>query len=228
MVTSRTQTPAGGNDHDATSPGIPGSEFFWRKPSPALTIRGQKRLRCSQRWVRGRGRSGFSSSPTSTAYPLGTYSETTRLARRTAHRFKGLEKLVPIKNPSTPQKPRRGRRGSHAIHVAELLLNGEHRRRRRKPANPLSQSRTRLPKRDIDIATVDAPDDGILTAFRCPFPHFKPRSRSDERRKFEPLRKAHSVGEGIPIFPVCDRAVAALSLSGVVLAARGLRHASCC
>ena len=76
---------------------------------------------------------------------------------------------------------------------------------------------------------MDAPD-GILTLLS------DVRSRTskpmvavmDGGEKFEPLRKALRE-RGIPVFPVCDRAVAALSLYlESRLAAEGLKHASYC
>ena len=76
---------------------------------------------------------------------------------------------------------------------------------------------------------MDAPD-GILTLLS------DVRSRTskpmvavmDGGEKFEPLRKALRE-RGIPVFPVCDRAVAALSLYlESRLAAEGIKPATFC
>ena len=94
-----------------------------------------------------------------------------------------------------------------------------------------------MPEKGLDKINVridgdkrmDAPD-GILTLLS------DVRSRTskpmvavmDGGEKFEPLRKALRE-RGIPVFPVCDRAVAALSLYlESRLAAEGLKHASYC
>ena len=157
---------------------------------------------------------------------LGTYSETTRLAMKRLIASKGLEKLVPIKNPLDINP---GADDEVHAYMAELLLNDENIDAVVIGLDPLSPVTHSLAETDIDAFRMDAPD-GILTLLS------DVRSRTskpmvavmDGGEKFEPLRKALRE-RGIPVFPVCDRAVAALSLYlESRLAAEGLKHASDC
>ena len=157
---------------------------------------------------------------------LGTYSETTRLAMKRLIASKGLEKLVPIKNPLDINP---GADDEVHAYMAELLLNDENIDAVVIGLDPLSPVTHSLAETDIDAFRMDAPD-GILTLLS------DVRSRTskpmvavmDGGEKFEPLRKALRE-RGIPVFPVCDRAVAALSLYlESRLAAEGLKHASYC
>lgn len=76
---------------------------------------------------------------------LGTYSETTRLAMKRLIASKGLEKLVPIKNPLDINP---GADDEVHAYMAELLLNDENIDAVVIGLDPLSPgSRTRLPKR---------------------------------------------------------------------------------
>ncbi|MFR8056040.1 MAG: acetate--CoA ligase family protein [Bilophila wadsworthia] len=157
---------------------------------------------------------------------LGTYSETTRLAMKRLIASKGLEKLVPIKNPLDINP---GADDEVHAYMTELLLNDENIDAVVIGLDPLSPVTHSLAETDIDAFRMDAPD-GILTLLS------DVRSRTskpmvavmDGGEKFEPLRKALRE-RGIPVFPVCDRAVAALSLYlESRLAAEGLKHASYC
>ena len=157
---------------------------------------------------------------------LGTYSETTRLAMKRLIASKGLEKLVPIKNPLDINP---GADDEVHAYMAELLLNDENIDAVVIGLDPLSPVTHSLAETDIDAFRMDAPD-GILTLLS------DVRSRTskpmvavmDGGEKFEPLRKALRE-RGIPVFSVCDRAVAALSLYlESRLAAEGLKHASYC
>ena len=157
---------------------------------------------------------------------LRTYSETTRLAMKRLIASKGLEKLVPIKNPLDINP---GADDEVHAYMAELLLNDENIDAvviGLDPSPPVTHS---LAETDIDAFRMDAPD-GILTLLPMSVPALpSPWSQLwTAAKKFEPLRKALRE-QGIPVFPVCDRAVAALSLYlESRLAAEGLKHASYC
>lgn len=126
---------------------------------------------------------------------------------------KGLEKLVPIKNPLDINP---GADDEVHAYMAELLLNDENIDAVVIGLDPLSPVTHSLAETDIDAFRMDAPD-GILTLLS------DVRSRTskpmvavmDGGEKFEPLRKALRE-RGIPVFPVCDRASRrTLPLSGV-------------
>ena len=139
---------------------------------------------------------------------------------------KGLEKLVPIKNPLDINP---GADDEVHAYVAELLLNDESIAAVVLGLGPLSPVPHSLAETDIDAFRMDAPD-GILTLLS------DVRSRTskpmvavmDGGEKFEPLRKALRE-RGIPVFSVGDRGVAALSVYlESRLAAEGRKHASYC
>lgn len=90
---------------------------------------------------------------------LGTYSETTRLAMKRLIASKGLEKLVPIKNPLDINP---GADDEVHAYMAELLLNDENIDAVVIGLDPLSPVTHSLAETDIDAFRMDAPD-GILT-----------------------------------------------------------------
>ena len=124
---------------------------------------------------------------------LGTYSETTRLAMKRLIASKGLEKLVPIKNPLDINP---GADDEVHAYMAELLLNDENIDAVVIGLDPLSPVTHSLAETDIDAFRMDAPD-GILTLLS------DVRSRTskpmvavmDGGEKFEPLR-TRTTGSG--------------------------------
>ena len=113
--------------------------------------------------------------------------------------------------------------------MADLLLNDENIDAVVIGLDPLSPVTHSLEDTDIDAFRMDDPN-GILTLLS------DVRSRSskplvavvDGGERFDPLRKALRE-RGIPMFPVCDRAVAALALYlESRLAAESLKHAAYC
>ena len=121
---------------------------------------------------------------------LGTYSETTRLAMKRLIASKGLEKLVPIKNPLDINP---GADDEVHAYMAELLLNDENIDAVVIGLDPLSPVTHSLAETDIDAFRMDAPD-GILTLLS------DVRSRTskpmvavmDGGEKFEPLRTGNT------------------------------------
>ncbi len=157
---------------------------------------------------------------------LGALSEQTRDAIRDLVRAKGLEHLVTVTNPLdiTPSADDE----THA-RMAELMLQDENIDAVVLSVDPLSPVTHSLADTDIEKFQMDAPN-GIV-AFLA-----ETRRRStkplvavvDGGALFDPLRKA-LMAEGIPVFPVCDRAVSALSLYVESrLAGEGLKHACRC
>ncbi len=157
---------------------------------------------------------------------LGELSETTRAAMKQLIASRGLEKLVPIHNPLDINPG-----ADDEVHacMAELMLNDENIDAVVIGLDPLSPVTHSLEETDIDAFRMDAPN-GILTLLS------DVRSRNskplvavvDGGERFDPLRRALRE-RGIPVFPVCDRAVAALALYlESRLAAEGLKHAAFC
>ena len=157
---------------------------------------------------------------------LGDFSETTRAAMKQIIASRGLERLVPIHNPLDINPG-----ADDEVHacMAELMLNDENIDAVVIGLDPLSPVTHSLEETDIDDFRMDDPN-GILTLLA------DVRSRTnkplvavvDGGERFAPLRRALRE-RGIPVFPVCDRAVAALALYlESRLAAEGLKHAAFC
>lgn len=154
---------------------------------------------------------------------LGVYSETTRAALKEVIAAKGLERLVPVANPLDINPA-----ATDEVHarIAEILLGDENIDAVVIGLDPLSPVTHSLAETDVDAFRMDAPE-GILTLLT------EVRGRTDKPlvavmdggEKFEPLRRALRE-RGIPVFPVCDRAVAALAIyMESRLAGEGLKHA---
>lgn len=154
---------------------------------------------------------------------LGAYSEGTRAALKELIVAKGLERLVPIANPLDINPS-----ATDEVHarVAEILLGDENIDAVIIGLDPLSPVTHSLAETDIDAFRMDAPDGilNLLTAVRSRTD--KPLAAvMDGGEQFEPLRRALRE-RGIPVFPVCDRAVAALAIyMESRLAGEGLKHA---
>lgn len=181
------------------------------------TIRGKRLVRSAV----PDSRPGMADSLQSDEYSMSSGLIPNNLAGQgTAHRFKGLEKLVRSRSPR--HKPRRGRRGS--CYMAELLLNM---RTSDAVVIGLDPSRSRtLAETDIDAFRM-TPRTAFDAAFRCPFPHFQAHGRSyGRRRKFEPPAKPSAGGH--PVFP-CVRPGRRRALSlylSPVCTPKACKHAS--
>ncbi len=157
---------------------------------------------------------------------LGGLSEQTRDAMRELIHAKGLEHLVTVTNPLdiTPSADDE----THA-RMAELMLNDENIDVVVLGVDPLSPVTHSLSETDIESFRMDAPNGIVAFLGETRRHSTKPLvAVVDGGTLFDPLRKA-LMKEGIPVFPVCDRAVSSLSLyMESRLAGEGLKHSCRC
>lgn len=140
---------------------------------------------------------------------LGRYAESTREAMRELLLAKGLDKLVPVASPLDINP---GADDEVHARMADLLLTDENIDAVVIGLDPHSPATHTLAHTDKDAFRMDHPQ-GILALLA------EVRSRAtkplvavvDGGTQFDPLRAA-LCERGIPVFPVCDRAISALSL----------------
>ena len=157
---------------------------------------------------------------------LGTLSDRTREEMRELIRSKGLEHLVTVVNPLDINP---GADDETHARMAELMLKDENIDAVVLGVDPLSPVTHSLPETDAAGFRMDAPDGILACLGTVRRQSTKPLvAVVDGGDLFEPLRRA-LLAKGIPVFPVCDRAVSALSLyMESRLAGEGLKHSCRC
>ena len=140
---------------------------------------------------------------------LGAYAESTRSAMQSCINEKHLDKLVTIANPLDINP---GADDEVHAHMAELMLNDEGIDAVVIGLDPHSPVTHTLAETDVEAFRMDAPG-GILERLSAVRERFRKPLVAvvDGGAQFEPFRNALRE-RNIPVFPVCDRAIATLSL----------------
>lgn len=140
---------------------------------------------------------------------LGQYSDSTRKAISDLLKAKGLDKLVTVSNPLDINPG-----ADDEVHaaMAELLLADEHIDAVVIGLDPLSPVTHSLADSDNEAFRLDHPRGILALLTEVCSNSIKPLvSVVDGGTQFEALRRGLRE-RGIPVFPVCDRAISALSL----------------
>ena len=140
---------------------------------------------------------------------LGAYAESTRSAMQSCINEKHLDKLVTIANPLDINP---GADDEVHAHMAELMLNDEGIDAVVIGLDPHSPVTHTLAETDVEAFRMGAPG-GILERLSAVRERFRKPLVAvvDGGAQFEPFRNALRE-RNIPVFPVCDRAIATLSL----------------